>query len=348
MELVYLTIVFLVLLLLVVWWPFVNKKSIQTAYGQEDSREQTNVRLYHEHKSEIEKDYAEGGIDQENYQYLLAELDKSLLQDIDVGENDTKPFADINNNNLNVFWPISLSVFVLIFSLALYDKQGSFQQILIAKPNQPHQGMSQKQQEDIQHQQTMAQVKQLQQRTQDNPDDGEAWYNLGQTLVGAGMFDNAIAAFDQVIRIEGEHADLFGAQAQAMYYRNNQTIDAQVQALIDKALALDVNDPSTNILLGMHNFINKNYQQAIEHWQRMIDAKKQNVNVAALQEAVEEAKRRLGLTNTTAENSMPVVSGPKLIVNVSLSSEIADQLAQGEDKVVFRNNSINVYLLNTT
>jgi len=185
----------------------------------------------------------------------------------------------------------------------------------------------------------LAYIEKMQQHLEENPDDSEAWYNLGQTYVGAGEFDIAIEAFKQVIRIEGEHADLLGAIAQASYYRNNQQIDEQVQTLIDKALALDVNDPSTNILLGMHNFIAQEYQQAIGYWQRVIEANKQGVNIEALQEAVNEAKNRLGmLTNSMgseqASSSQDVV-GPQIKVKVSLSDDLAKKLAQGDDKVVF-------------
>ena len=111
-----------------------------------------------------------------------------------------------------------------------------------------------------------------------------------------------------------------------------------VQTLIDKALALDINDPSTNILLGMHNFIAQEYQQAIKYWQRVIDAGKQGVNVVALQEAVSEAKNRLGMPTNPMEGeqvSSQGAVGPQLKVNVSLSADITTQLAQGEDKVVF-------------
>ena len=64
------------------WRPFF-KQSTQTLSNSSNLRDQTNIRLYHEHKKEIEKDYDEGGIDEENYQFLLAELDKTLLQDIE-------------------------------------------------------------------------------------------------------------------------------------------------------------------------------------------------------------------------------------------------------------------------
>lgn len=344
MEIVLILFAFIAILFIVIWRPLFkqdkNQKNAELiATSQKGIRDQTNIDLYHEHKAEIEKDFSDGAIDEENYQYLLAELDNTLLQDITAAEKtlptptNTKPFS--------VLWPISLSLFIIAFSVALYLKQGTLE-ILMTTPTAAHANqagqMTAEQQEQNRQAQMLEYIEKMQQHLKDNPDDSEAWYNLGQTFVGAGEFDFAITAFEQVIRVEGEHADVLGAIAQASYYKNNQQIDAHVQTLIDRALALDINDPSTNILLGMHHFIAQKYQTAIEYWQRVIDANKQGVNIAALQEAVTEAKNRLGMsTNATADeqSATPAAAGPQLKVSVSLSDEILAQLAQDEDKVVF-------------
>ncbi len=336
MEFLVIGLIFLILLLLIVWRPFFKQKT-QDVRVDSSLRDETNIRLYHEHKKEIEKDYGEGGIDEENYQYLLAELDKTLLQDIESNSTEEKAITKVSKT-YSPFWPLGLSVFIIIFSVALYNKQGSYK-VITQLPSGHGQQAAQSQEEMLKQREVeaIAHIEKLQQHIDSNPDDSEAWYNLGQTYVAVGGFDEAVIAFKRVIKIEGEHADVLGAIAQALYYKNDQQISAQVQEYIDKALALDINDPSTNILLGMHSFIGEEYQKAITHWQRVIDANNQGVNITALKEAVAEAKNRLGIA---AENSQqkPQVEpglGPQLKVNVSLSDDVAKQLAQGEDRVVF-------------
>ncbi len=334
MEFVFISIACLILLLVVIWRPFFKQENKQAdSLVNSGLREQTNINLYHEHKKEIEQDYSDGAIDEENYQYLLTELDNSLLQDVEANGVEKENLTTAQPSKaFNIYWPIGLSIFVIAFSFVLYDKQGTYKQLTQpAASNAQHQGMSQEQMQEQRKQQALAYIKQLQQHTQDKPDDSEAWYNLGQALIGVGDFDNAIAAIDQVIRIEGEHADLVGAKAQASYYRNNQQIDESVQQLIDRALVLDPADPSTNILLGMHNFLGNNFEQAITHWQLVIDSKKQGVNIEALQEAISEANKRL----SSVKQANTPVTGPQLKVKVTLSTEIANELAQGDDKVVF-------------
>ena len=340
MEIVLIVFAFIVLLLFIVWVPFFKKtkESTDNDGSKQSLRDETNVELYKEHKAEIEKDFSNSAIDEENYQYLLAELDNSLLQDVAAAQKTSS--TPVKSNKFSVLWPVLLSFFIVAFSVALYLKQGTLE-TLMTTPIASHanqQQQSAEQEQAQQQEQMLAYIKNIQKHLEENPDDSEAWYNLGQTFVGAGEFDFAITAFEQVIRVEGEHADLLGAIAQASYYRNNQQIDEQVQTLIDKALALDINDPSTNILLGMHNFIAQKYPKAIEYWQRIIDANKQGVNIAALQEAVSEAKNRLGMPTNTMEGELPSTQspvGPQLKIKVSLSADIATTLAQGEDKVVF-------------
>ena len=335
-ELLITVVVFLLLILIVIWGHYLRTNQTKSA-PVENLRDETNVRLYHEHKAEIEKDYQEGGIDEENYCYLLSELENALLQDIEQNSEEELQFQKNKSalkKPLSIFWPIFISLFVFAFSFGFYIKSGGYQQITnneTAKTEAAHQSMTQEQELKVK-------IQQLKGKIEQNPADANTWYELGQLLVGAGDFDNAIKAFDRVIEIEGEHADILDAKAQANYYRNDQQIDENVQQLIDRALALDPADPSTNILLGMHNFINQNYQHAIDYWQRVVDSGRKTVNVTALQEAIAEAKNRLSLTGTAPiESSVDdnTHEGPQLELHVSLSDEINEKLSQGEDKVVF-------------
>jgi len=329
MELIFIIIAFLLLILAVVWAPFL--KQHQTEISIDDTqRDETNVRLYHEHKAEIEKDFKQNNIDEENYQYLLIELDNTLLQDMENQELESnKPQQ---TKALAIIWPVSLSIFILAFSFYIYNETGTYEKLTTMTAQEPMQQSS-----DVE-QQTINEIKRLMEVTKSEPKNSDAWYSLGQSLVSVGDFDSALKAYDQVLSIEGPKADVYGAKAQAIYYKNEQKIDGTVQGFIDKALAIDPNDPSTNILLGMHSFIAGEYQVSINHWQRVVDSDKQNVNKQALIEVIDEAKKRLAEPNANRPNMSQTevaTSGPQLKVTVELSAEILEKLAQGEDKTVF-------------
>jgi len=341
-EILITLIAFLFLILAVIWLPFIKqisessgsvKQSATKSLTNANRRDAANVSLYHEHKAEIEQDFQQGNIDEENYQYLLTELDQSLLQDIEANKAEDKTIA-AQNKTLSIVWPSLISLFVLVFSIAFYYNSGAYQNLTDQKRISTEQPNNLDQQ-----QQAINKIKELQQLTINEPENSDAWYSLGQALVSIGEFKSAIKAFDQVVTIEGEHADILGVKAQAAYYDNGQKIDERVQRLIDKALALDPLDSSTNILLGMHNFINQNYQDSIMFWQKVVDSARPNVNINALSEAINEAKNRLSLTGekqtNTITNNDTLTTGPQLNVEVTLSDEVLAKISQGEDKTVF-------------
>ncbi len=313
-------IAFILLILVMVWLHFL--KQVKRNSIDIDLRKQTNKNLYHEHKAEIEADFQQQKIDEENYQYLLAELDKSFIQDME--ENQTQFIG--NTQQLSVLWPIGISVFIFMLSFFLYQKTGAFEQL--SKPKITAQTPQQQTQPN-----TLSRIDELKEQLTQTPNSTDLWYALGQELVLVGAFDAALASFDKAIAIEGQVADLIGAKAQAAYYKNNQQITPEVQQLIDQALAVDKNDASTNILLGMHAFSLTDYQAAINYWQRMIDSSSNSVNEQALTDAINEAKRRLGIDASADEVSDK--NGVNLLVNVTLSPKIKAKLIAGNDPVVF-------------
>jgi len=209
----------------------------------------------------------------------------------------------------------------------LYQKQGSYLKLTQA----PQQAQQTSTNSNNSEQQALAQVQQIKQALVKTPDDSNLWYSLGQASISLGDFNGAVKAFDQVIKIEGKKPELLGAKAQAVYYGNGQKINKQVQTLIDQALALDPLDPSTNVLLGMDNFIQQKYEKAIHYWQIIIDSGRDNVNAEALTGAINEAKNRLASLN----NDDAAESSPKLVLNVSLSKTFQQKLQSGDDKTIF-------------
>ncbi|MDG1753286.1 MAG: c-type cytochrome biogenesis protein CcmI [Thalassotalea sp.] len=326
LELLVIVVAFILLLLIIVWAHYLTQNRHNLTIDN-SFRDETNVRLYHEHKAEIERDFQQGGLDKESYEYLVAELEQSLLQDIQDNASEASQTSD-EGSSLSIMWPTIISLFIIVFSVGLYNDRGSMELIANTPKSQGNH------QELDEQQRIIVEIQKLKKATEQEPQNSDAWYSLGQALVGIGEFDDALTSFDKVIEIDGEQADLFGAKAQASYYKNEQKISEEVQYYIDKALSLDAKDPSTNILLGMNNFINKNYQQAIDYWQVIVNENRPSVNIEALKGAIIEAQSRLSLTGGK-ENVDISDTGPQLSLHVSVSEEILTQLSAGEDKVVF-------------
>ena len=93
--------VLLVVAIVIVFRHFMQSK-LQVA-DQKNMRGETNKDLYHEHLQELENDFREGGIDEENFGYLKSELDRSLIQDISATETATWPISEGQPDASSVF-----------------------------------------------------------------------------------------------------------------------------------------------------------------------------------------------------------------------------------------------------
>lgn len=318
----------IVIALLIVWRIFSSSKDTLGAENI-NIRQETNVTLYHEHLAQLETDLAEGSIEQDSFVQLKAELDKTLLQDASSSESirDTKATTWI--------WPLGIAITVVSFSFFSYMKLGAYPLL-----NSPTTSAMNEASSQLTPEQMMAfRLQQLEKVVIDEPENAEAWFSLGQAYISIGEFDNAIAAFDKVIAQVGIHAELLGPKAQAMYYKNNQQINADIQQVIDQALALDALDPATNILLGMNSFSNRDFANAVKYWEVVLNSDRPGISTDALAEAVAEAKNQLRLSNEEPsatelkKSSDPTL--PQLTVEVSLAQSLQEQLQNGDDKVVF-------------
>ncbi|MFT6247637.1 MAG: cytochrome c-type biogenesis protein CcmH [Cognaticolwellia sp.] len=318
----------IVIALLIVWRIFSSSKDTVGAENI-NIRQETNVTLYHEHLAQLEADLAEGSIEQDSYLQLKAELDKTLLQDA----NSTRTLNE-EQNTRSWLWPLVIALSVVSFSFFSYMKLGSYQLL-----NTPVAIESSDHSQLTPEQMLAFRLQQLEQVVADEPENAEAWFSLGQAYISVGKFDNAIAAFDKVMEQVGEHAEILGPKAQAMYYKNDQQIDAGVQRVIDQALALDSLDPATNILLGMDSFSHQDFAKAVQYWEVVLNSERPGISTDALADAVEEAKNQLRLSNESAplvnDNKTSDMSLPHLTVEVSLASSLQEQLISGDDKTVF-------------
>jgi len=319
----------IVIALLIVWRIFSSSKDTLGAENL-NIRQETNVTLYHEHLALLEHDLAEGSIEQESYIQLKAELDKTLLQDA----NSSQP-REVAPTTRSWIWPACIAFSIVSLSLYSYMKLGAYQVL-----NAPTAINENDEHGQLTPEQMLAfRLQQLQSEVKDNPTNSQAWFSLGQTYISVGEFDNAIEAFDRVMSQQGEHAELLGPKAQAMYYKNNQRINADIQAVIDKALGLDSLDASTNILLGMDSFSNRDFAKAVQYWEVVLNSDRPGISMQALAGAVEEAKNQLRLSGETAptESVSKALDPnlPHLTVQVSLASSVQEKLMASDDKTVF-------------
>lgn len=141
----------------------------------------------------------------------------------------------------------------------------------------------------------------VQQKLRQNPNDAEAWIELGQAYVLSNEFDNALLAYGNAEGLVGSKPAILGLAATALYYNAGQKITPKVQQLIDNALNQDPKETTALSLLASDAFLHTEYQRAIDIWQQLLDSERSEVDRRKLIESMQMAQQLLKAQQKTTE-----------------------------------------------
>ena len=134
----------------------------------------------------------------------------------------------------------------------------------------------------------------LQSKLEQDPNQAELWFKLGNVYLEQGEFAAAVTSYDYAIRLERTPvARLFAAKATALYYANKQSMGEEVNALLKRSLELDPNDRTALMLIASDHFISMRYEQAIEVWTQLLDSNQQGIDRVSIIHSINQAKQML-------------------------------------------------------
>lgn len=177
---------------------------------------------------------------------------------------------------------IMLFVGVAVVSAAIYGYRGHFND------------WQEQKLDDTKDFQLAAKITEARRAVIAKPKNIELKKELANLYMEAGLFDQAADALQEVIDIKGEDSAVLGMKARAAYYRDGRKMNAEVEDLLDKAIALNKNEVQSRMLIAEDAFRNGNYQKAIDQWQLLLDAGVAPDKERAFKNAIRNAKERIG------------------------------------------------------
>jgi cytochrome c-type biogenesis protein CcmH len=183
----------------------------------------------------------------------------------------------------------------------------------------------------------------MEEQAKAEPENSQLLFSLGHSYISANRYNDAINTFDKAMVLVGVQAELLGPKATAMYYKANQQMTPAVQAVVDKSLSLDPEDPSTLLLVGMNAFFTAEYQTAIDSWQIILDSERNDVDRSAIINAIDSAKMRMqsetgDIPNDAAHAQVNNVA-KTVNIEVSVSPELLDQVGSSDMLFIFARNT---------
>jgi len=132
-------------------------------------------------------------------------------------------------------------------------------------------------------------------RSAERPDNADYLVLLGQYYTGAERHGDALAAYEQLLTLFPDNAEMLARAAQAEFLAGDRTLTAQVRARAEQSLAIDPAQRTALGTLGIAAFEAEAYDQALRYWERLIAFEVPgSPGYELLASVIEEARRRGG------------------------------------------------------
>ena len=259
----------------------------QTPGPNLEERRTANLLVYQDQFEELAADLRNGLISEEQYQQDKEELERRLLED--VGAKPPPESADATRKAKRLAYGVMSAMPVVAVALylvvgnpkALTGQSGSVRPAAVT-PDQG--GMTQTQ--------IQANVAKLAKRLEDNPNDAQGWTMLARSYSEMQNYKEAAAAYDKATTLIMNDANLWADYAYALAMARGRAMEGKPTELANKALQIDPNNERALVLAGSAAFEAKNYEQAIEYWQRILKADPSDAEIKqTVTDRISEAKR---------------------------------------------------------
>lgn len=243
----------LVLLAYGLFWWSLHRPPMMDERAQLDA----NLNVHRSRRLELEQELREGKISSSQFNGLIAELDRELLDlmppPIPAGRTEGfKGLATVS---------ATLTVIPLI-ALALYFSFGRPDLISAGTTPPKAQAMPDS---------LEAAVQRLTARLRDNPADPEGWLLLGRTYQALGQADKAKTVYEQALRLIPENLDLKARYAEVLAQLQEGDLRGKPQLLLQEILKAEPNHPYALWLSGLAALHEGDRELARRYWQTLLD-----------------------------------------------------------------------------
>jgi len=189
-------------------------------------------------------------------------LQRDLLQDLAQRQRQAAP---VRGQRAGVATACLLSVLIPVAAVLLYGKLGNPRAAadvsVMASAVEPHA-------DDTGDDMALA-INALAQRLRNAPDDADGWYTLARSYETLGRYTDAVAAYQQVLRLVPGQPAVLADLADALLSANQGVPDANAVAAVAQSLATQPDQPKALALAGMMALRRGDAAEALAHWERL-------------------------------------------------------------------------------
>lgn len=225
-------------------------------------RELINAAIFRDQLAELERERANGILNDADFTQAHTELQHRLLEDTALSETDcTAPPAPAKRTAL------SLIILLPLIAVGLYTLLGNPAALnLTANPTSDSSATKQQ----ITVAQIEAMTAKLSEHLEQNPEDFKGWSLLARTYRAMGKMPEALHAYERASALPDSNATLLAEYADLLAEGTEGNLEGQPIALVHRALKLDPDHKLALALAGTAAYNRQDYDEAQTHWGRLV------------------------------------------------------------------------------
>jgi len=237
---------------------------------EEVSSDELNIEIIKQQLKELDADMEAGELEQEQYTASRHDLEKALLADLNVGNNNKTRKAKSGR------WAMfAIPVIIIVIALPTYFKVGAPD--IIPRLNNPASMQQRTAQNNPQHSAagqpntSMEElVIKLAKRMESEPENIEGWKMLGRSYISLGRIQEALQTYEKAIKLDRKDIDLLMGYATTMAMTRDNQFQGMPAELIDQAYQLAPENPNVLWLKGNIHYQAGEFQQAVIIWGKVM------------------------------------------------------------------------------
>ena len=240
-------------------WPLLKRQDSSSI----DDGEKT-LSVYRQQFSELEQDYKNAVLTDEQYQQSKRELERRLLEE--TGPAKTTTPASVRPVNSRVI-VVALAIVIPAISGLLYWQLGNPLAIThTSTPSPTAQGGT-----DYDHQTSEgldSLSERLKKKLEQNPNDGAGWALLARSYAEIGRHADAVPFYEKAMKLIPDDPQVLADYADALAMLQGRKLEGRPEALIRQALKIDPNHVKALMMAGTVSFDRKEFGRAAQYWER--------------------------------------------------------------------------------
>ena len=295
--------------------------------------DEQNIQIARDRLKELKLEFDNGVIIQSDYDQAKLELENNLALDLAVSEAAPAAATIASSSKSLAF---SLILIIPVAAGAIYSQLGEFgavtgnvEKAVSNMPAPPNMSMEEA-------------VAGLKERLKAEPENPEGWFMLARTYAAMQQYDDAVAAYEKMLELVADNANLLLHYADAVIMSQGGRISDKASAAITKAIQLEPDNLQGMWMAGMLASKNADYKQALTYWYRLDPMLNDDVNSQTqLREQIANAEKNLNADSIGAiKRDLAVVSADNAVnaeitVNVSLDDSLKDKISATDTLFIF-------------